>query len=120
MAGRPRLIEEQRFPVSGLTPYAVAGCRPLAMLGALISFSFYPGFGASVFGYAYAVTGRVSRCSLATPSQAATGGFVRCAVYAHPGRRSTPGYYLSPAGLKIPLAVGSPTSNLALSPSNIL
>ena len=43
VAGRPRLIVEQRFPVSGLTPYAVAGCRPLAMLGALISFSFTQG-----------------------------------------------------------------------------
>ena len=39
---------------------AVAGCRPLAMLGALISFSFYPGFGASRLALlaCYALAGR--------------------------------------------------------------
>ena len=36
-------------------------------------FHFTPGLGASVFGFAYAVTGRVSLRSLATPSQVRPG-----------------------------------------------
>ena len=36
-----------------------AFCHPLTTFGVLVIFLHTPGFGASVFGFAYAVTGRV-------------------------------------------------------------
>ena len=39
---------ELSFPVSGLTPYAVAGCHPLTVFGVLVIFLFDQGFRDSV------------------------------------------------------------------------
>ncbi len=39
---------ELSFPVSGLTPYAVAGCHPLTVFGVLVIFLFDQGFRDSI------------------------------------------------------------------------
>ena len=39
---------ELSFPISGLTPYAVAGCHPLTVFGVLVIFLFDQGFRDSV------------------------------------------------------------------------